>query len=149
MLNVDTDELVIVPNVTTGLNTVLRNLKFAHGDEIAYFTTIYGAIEKTLEYLVESTPVETVEVKITHPISDEDLVERFVAVLKDHGSSIKVAVFDTIASMPGVRMPFERLTQVCRENGVLSLIDAAHGIGHIPLDLGSLRPDFLVTNCHK
>jgi selenocysteine lyase/cysteine desulfurase len=51
--------------------------------------------------------------------------------------------------MPGVRMPFERLTQKCKELGVMSCIDGAHGVGHVEIDLGTLDPDFFVSNCHK
>lgn len=148
-LNAATDELVITPNATTAINAVLRNFNFKDGDKIVYLSPIYGAVSKTLQYLVESTPVQTVELDFTMPILDDDLTERFRAVLKEHGSSVKFAVFDTIVSIPGIKMPYEMLTQICRENGVLSLVDGAHGIGHIPLDLTSFQPDFLITNCHK
>ena len=87
-----------------------------------------------------------------YPVSDEDLVKKFqeaVARLKGEGKNVRVALFDTIVSLPGVRVPFERLVEVCREEGVLSCIDGAHGVGHIPLDLGKLNPDFFVSNCHK
>lgn len=149
ILNAATDELVIVPNATIGINTVLRNFSFRDGDKIVYLSTIYGAIEKTLQYLAESTPVKIVEFEITLPMSDDDLAEGFRAVLKEHGSSVKLALFDTIVSMPGIKLPYEKLTQICRENGVFSLVDGAHGIGQIPLDLSAFQPDFLVTNCHK
>jgi selenocysteine lyase/cysteine desulfurase len=149
ILNAATDEIVIVPNASIAINTVLRNFSFSDGDKIVYLGPVYGAVKKTLQYLAESTPVQTVELDFMMPISDDDLAQRFQAILREHGPSVKFAVFDTIVSMPGVKMPYELLTRICRENGVLSLVDAAHGIGHIPLDISSFRPDFLLTNCHK
>ncbi len=56
-----------------------------------------------------------------------------------------------MTSVPGVRVPWEALTAVCHTLGILSVLDAAHGIGHLDLThLGTqARPDFAITNCHK
>ena len=62
---------------------------------------------------------------------------------------MKLAIFDTVVSMPGVRMPFEQLAAACKELGVMSMVDGAHGVGHVELDLGALGADFFVSNCHK
>lgn len=57
---------------------------------------------------------------------------------------------DTVLTFPGARMPWEALVQACKELNVLSLIDGAHGIGHIDLGhLGEVGPDFFVSNCYK
>jgi len=69
--------------------------------------------------------------------------------VESKGGKVRIAVFDTVVSAPGVRMPFERLTQKCKELGVMSCIDGAHGVGHLNIDLGALDPDFFVSNCHK
>lgn len=151
-LNVPVDTVVFMPNASTGINTVLRSLRFGKGDRIVYFSTIYGACEKTIEYVAETTEAQGVKVEYTYPVSDADMVSRFESVLereKGAGNTVRLALFDTVSSMPGVRMPFERLVEVCRREGVLSLIDGAHGVGQLPLDLGTLRPDFFVSNCHK
>jgi selenocysteine lyase/cysteine desulfurase len=146
----DKDEIVLVPNATTALNTVLRNLKYEPGDLIAYVRGTYGAIEKTVDYLVETTPVKSVLIPFDPTMDNDDaLVESFRLVLQEHHGRVRVAIFDTIMSMPGLRMPFERLAQICRDFGVLSAIDGAHGIGLIDLDLDRLGADFLTTNCHK
>ena len=40
-----------------------------------------------------------------------------------------VAVIDTISSNPGVLLPWKELVEVCRQEGVWSVIDAAHSLG--------------------
>ncbi|KAI9718608.1 MAG: hypothetical protein M1812_004059 [Candelaria pacifica] len=146
-LNVPVEEVVFVPNATTAINTVLRNLTFNEGDKIAYFSTIYGACEKTVDYITETTPAGSVKVEYTYPVSDDWMVQQFRDLLR--AEKVKVAIFDTVVSVPGLRMPFERLAEACREADVLSIVDAAHGVGHIPLDLRALKADFTVSNAHK
>lgn len=148
-LRVPVDELVIVSNVTTAINAVLRNLVFEDGDIIVYVDTAYGSCEKTIDYIVETTPAESIKVEFTLPCSHDEIVQRFQQTLRTHAGRARIALFDTISSLPGVRLPFERLTEVARAEGVLSLVDGAHGIGHFPLDLEALAPDFFATNCHK
>jgi selenocysteine lyase/cysteine desulfurase len=152
LLNVTTDTCVFVPNATTGVNTVLRNLVYAPGDVIVYFDTIYGACERSVTYITETTCAEAVKVKYTYPVSDAWLLDEFRRIVKEQqsgGKNVRLAIFDTIVSLPGLRMPFEKLADACRELGVMSCIDGAHGAGHIDLDLAKIDPDFFVSNCHK
>lgn len=142
-------------NATTGINTVLRNLVYEEGDVILYFATVYGACEKTVAYLTETTKVESVVVELAYPMGDDEILRLFEEKVKEvkegEGGKrrVKVALFDTITALPGVRFPFERVTRRCTELGILSCVDAAHAVGHIELDLRGLDPDFFVSNCHK
>lgn len=155
LLGADPREVVLIPNATTGTNTVLRNLKWQERDLIFYFSTIYDACEKTVESVREMLGVQV----LTHcqvlefPINEEVELQKFrefVRSAKARGINVKLAIFDTVLTFPGVRMPWEDLVRICKELGVLSLIDGAHGIGHIDLThLGSVSPDFFVSNCHK
>lgn len=153
LLGVETDEVVFVPNATTGVNTVLRNLDYQEGDVILHFNTIYGACSKTIESLHETTSVLESCIELTYPIEDDDILRLFkksVQELRVQGKNVKLAIFDTVLTFPGVRFPWESLVQACQELGILSLVDGAHGIGHIDLThLGKVRPDFFVSNCYK
>lgn len=156
LLGASPDEVVIVPNATTAINTVLRNIQYQRGDVLLYCSTTYPACRKTIESLCETTPAESRCVDITFPLEDEELVKIFrqtVADVTRNGSKAKLALFDTIVTFPGVRMPWEQLVKACRELGVLSLVDGAHGIGHIDLTgLGTedgIKPDFFTSNCYK
>ncbi|CAG8949175.1 hypothetical protein HYFRA_00004798 [Hymenoscyphus fraxineus] len=153
LLGAPVDEIVFVPNATTGINTVLRNLRFEEGDVIVHFSTIYDSCEKTIFSIGEMGPLRARSVVLEYPIEDEEVVRRFremVGKVRSEGLNVKIAMFDTVLTFPGVRMPWEELVEACRELGVLSLIDGAHGIGHIDLQhLGKVSPDFFVSNCHK
>jgi selenocysteine lyase/cysteine desulfurase len=152
LLNAPSDTIVFVPNTTNGINTVLRNLTFFPGEKILHFSTIYNSCGNTVQYITKTTPAEAVVIRLVFPISDDTLVKVFrdtIVAEQAAGYTIKVAVFEAICSLPGVRLPFERLITTCKELGVLSCLDAAHGVGHISLDLEELSPDFFVSNCHK
>ena len=95
-LNVPASEIVFIPNATTGINTVLRSLRFVPGDLIVYFSTIYGACEKTVQYLIESTSVEGEKLELQYPIADDDLlrlIEEQLQREKSKGKTVKVAIF--------------------------------------------------------
>jgi selenocysteine lyase/cysteine desulfurase len=153
LLGVPVDDVVFVPNATTGVNTVLRNLKFVEGDVVLHFSTIYGSCEKTLASISEMTPLRCESIILEYPIEDKDILRLFaeaVTRVRKEGRIIRLAMFDTVLTFPGARMPWEDLVAACKQEGILSLIDGAHGIGHIDLThLGKVSPDFFVSNCHK
>ncbi|KAJ5924702.1 hypothetical protein N7466_008889 [Penicillium verhagenii] len=151
-LNVPTNEIVYVKSATVAINVVLRNISFAPRDMIIYFSTIFPPCEKIIQSVMESTPLQARKIDLVLPMSHEDIVAMFLQTVQqatEEGFNVRIAIFDTIASKPGIRLPFEKLTEVCRERGILSCVDGAHGVGHIPLDLGELNPDFFVSITHK
>lgn len=151
-LAVSVEDIVLVPNASVATNIVLRNLKYEEGDVVVHFSTVYGAVAKLIESVKETTLLESVNVELTYPVGDDEVVEALRSAIRDikrGGRNPRIAVFDTVSSMPGVRMPSGRLVSVCKEEGVLSFVDAAHGAGHLNLDIAGLDPDFLVTNLHK
>lgn len=152
-LDVPVDEVVFVPNATTAINVVLENLRFEKGEVILHLSTVYGSVAKMIEYIHETRGVESVNVAVQYPIDDDVLVSKFQTAIKDvkfgKRRRVGVAIFDTISSLPGVRVPWERLVEVCRDESVLSLVDGAHGVGQIDLELSKVQPDFFTSNCHK
>lgn len=147
------DEVVFVPNATTGVNTVLRNLEFSEHDVALHFNTIYPSCLKTLQSLGETTPLTTHCIDLQYPVEDEQIVRQFehaAQLVSTRGSTVKLAIFDAVSTFPGVRFPWESLVIKCKSLGILSFVDGAHGLGHIDLaHLGALKPDFMISNCYK
>lgn len=149
-----TDEIVFVPNASTGTDTILKNLKWDPAtDVVLCYEVLYPAVASGVAWLKERYGVEVEVVPVAFPLSDDAVVEQMVgaarAVNARDGKRVRLAIVDTIASLPGLRVPFERLVPALQAEGALVLVDGAHGIGHIDIDLGKLRPDFFVTNLHK
>ncbi|KAI2605630.1 PLP-dependent transferase [Hypoxylon sp. NC1633] len=156
LLHAPTDTVVLVPNTTTGVNTILRNISWNDDcrDEILYFSTVYGACGKTIDYVVDSGlgRVSSRAIQLKYPLEDNEVLALFKDAvdqcIKDRKRG-RIAVFDTVSSLPGVRLPFEEITKACREAGILSLVDGAQGVGMIDINLEVLDPDFFVSGCHK
>ncbi|KAI1775502.1 putative aminotransferase family protein [Hypoxylon cercidicola] len=149
----DVNELVFVPNATTGSDTVLKNLVWQEGDVVLCYDLIYGSLGLGLSWAEEARGVKVHVVKVQWPVSDDELVTVMVDAARqinaEPGKRVRLAIVDTIISMPGIRTPFERLVPALQAEGALVLVDGAHGIGHVDIDLSTLKPDFFVTNLHK
>ncbi|KAM3425227.1 hypothetical protein BST61_g7181 [Cercospora zeina] len=151
-LDVPVETCVYTVNASMGIDTVLRNIPYQPGDVILCFTSIYGSFGYTIQHLTETTPVEAKPIELEYPVSNDFVVKAFETAIREviaEGKKPRLALFDTISSLPAVRVPFERLTRICKEYGIYSCIDGAHGVGHMPLDLRSLDPDFFSSNLHK
>ncbi|KZO89798.1 PLP-dependent transferase [Calocera viscosa TUFC12733] len=153
VVNAETEECVIVPNATHGVNTVLFNLEWKKGDVIVTFSSTYGAVQRAVVMTLDRIPgLEVVSVPVTYPLSHAALLSLFTTTLTSiprHDGQKVLAIIDGIVSMPGVLWPWEKMCALCKEHDVLSLVDGAHLIGQVPVDLSAAQPDFWVSNGHK
>lgn len=143
----DADDLVFVPNATTGLNIVARSLRLSAADEVLATDHEYGALDRTWRFLCQKWDALYVRRPIPLPItSSEDLVE---AIWAGVNPRTKVLFLSHITSPTATIFPITELIARARAAGILTVIDGAHGPGQIPLALEELGADFYVGNCHK
>ena len=146
-LSCDANDLAFVSNATSGVNTILRSLHFEQGDEILVPNHAYQACRNTIDFVASRWGAKVVEVAIPFPIDGPQTV---IELMKSARSErTKLVMIDTVTSPTGLRMPFEELTAFFEGEGVEVLLDAAHGIGMIPLNLGKLGASYVTSNCHK
>ena len=146
-LNADADDLVYIPNATHGINIIAHSLNFQPGDEILTTDHEYGACDYTWEFLCQKNGANYIHQPIPLPVHTEDeIVEEF---LKRITSRTKVIYLSHITSATALRLPVEKICRRARDLGLLSIVDAAHSPGQMPLDLQQLGADVVFGNCHK
>jgi isopenicillin-N epimerase len=146
-LNADPDDLVYIPNATHGANIIARSLHLDAGDEVLATDHEYGACDYTWDFICSKTGAKYIHQPIDLPAQSADgIVEQF---WRGVTPNTKVIYLSHITSPTALRLPVERICQLARQAGILSVVDAAHSPGQIPLDLRSLDADIVFGNCHK
>jgi selenocysteine lyase/cysteine desulfurase len=69
------------------------------------------------------------------PASNDSILKEFSSFLDAHGDSIYLASFSHIASLPAIILPVKDLVALCASRGILTLIDGAHALGQIPVNV--------------
>ncbi|PPQ68536.1 hypothetical protein CVT25_005458 [Psilocybe cyanescens] len=145
MLGADPNTCVFIPNISTGINTVLNNFQWSAQDTIVYTDSVFDSVLLSINRV--QAPQKSV-FKLPYPLSHVVILEEF----RKHLRSVKLgggkvlAIFETMMPLPGIILPWKEMVQICREEAVWSVVDGAHSIGHeLDLDLTSADPDFWMT----
>jgi isopenicillin-N epimerase len=126
------DDLVFVPNATSGLNAVIRSLRLKPGDEVLTTEHEYGAIKRTWEFAGAKLVV----------CEPDELGSRI-------GPRTRAVSVSHITSPTALVFPVAEICAAAREAGALTIVDGAHAPGHVALDLETLGADIYAGNCHK
>lgn len=147
-LSCEASQLAWVTNATTGVNAVLRSLRWMPGDQILLTDHGYNACRNVAEYLAQTAGVEIVEVALPFPpkgsIAD--------AVLAAVTSRTRLAMLDHVSSPSGLVFPLAELAGRLAERKVKVLVDGAHAPGMLALDLPKLGRQgvtYYTGNLHK
>lgn len=140
-------DVALVENATSGMNAVLRSLRFRAGDEILVTSHVYNAVRQTLRHICARSGAKLVDVPVALPLRDEDALE--APIRAAFSRRTRLLVLDHIASPTGLIFPVQRLARFARARGVKVLVDGAHAPGQLALDVPALGADWYTGNCHK
>lgn len=154
LVNADSKDVVMVPNTTSGINAILRSMVFAFGERILHLSSIYNSMGSIIQYLVDYSngAVSKLVFNVTYPMTNEDFLQKletFLEETEDPEHPIRIALVDHITSVPAVVIPIDRVIPMLKRRNITVLIDGAHAIGQVPVNITALAPDYYVTNCHK
>jgi len=112
--------VVLLPNVTTGLNAVIRGFPLGPDDCVLSLDIGYGAVKKMLQQRCQDTGAEWIELKVHVPFTSDQLVLQVKEFLDSHPRPVRLAVFDHITSNSACVLPIRDLIALCHSDRLLS-----------------------------
>ncbi|VEU33894.1 unnamed protein product [Pseudo-nitzschia multistriata] len=162
------DHFTLIPNVTYGLNTILRGYSDIHKEKshVILWDTSYGSLKKMAH---EYCPERVTEIPVSNYFdrcwddSLNDPSDVFEEALCDSVEKIKtennnkqtenaLLILDHTTSNTALNMPLEKLSRAAKEMNMLVMVDGAHGILAQDLHLNETElpdVDFYLGNGHK
>lgn len=139
--------LVFTANVTAAINLVASGLRLAAPGEILMTDHEYGAMQWCWERAAQrqGLTVRTFPLP-TMATSPDEIVDACRAALSER---TRLLFFSHVLSPTGMVLPARELCTLARRQGVLTVIDGAHALAMIPLNLAEIGCDFYGSNCHK
>jgi isopenicillin-N epimerase len=146
-LAIQEDELVYFTNPTTAANMVARSLDLQPGDEVLASDQEYGAMDRTWRFICQVRGARYVQAPISLPVRTKDqIIESFWQAVNPR---TRVVFLSHITSPTALIFPVKEVCRRAREAGLVSIIDGAHAVSQLELDLGDIGVDIYIGACHK
>jgi selenocysteine lyase/cysteine desulfurase len=144
MMQCDASEIAITHNVSEGINIAAWALPLQKGDEV--ILTDHEHVGNALPWLNRKRR-EGIEIKMLKlPDTAEECLERIKALITP---KTKVIAVPHITCTTGQVLPIKAICTYAKSQGIYTLIDGAHGVGMLNLDVKDLGCDMYASCCHK
>ncbi len=141
------NEIVFVRGTTEGINLVAKSWgpqNLQSGDEIVLTYLEHHANIVPWQQLAQQTGAK---LRVA-PVDDQGqiLLEEYQKILNPR---TKLVAFSHVSNALGTITPAQTMIDLAHRVGAKVLLDAAQSIPHVPIDVQTLNPDWLVFSGHK
>jgi isopenicillin-N epimerase len=147
LIDCDPAGLVFPRNTTEAMNFVANGLEFQPGDHIV--TTNHEHIGGLCCWQLIAARQKLNLTQVALPAAPQDPQQVFEQVKGAVTPRTRVISVSHVNFTTGFIMPVREIVQLCRERGIISVIDGAHPPGLMPVSVKQLAPDFYAGSPHK
>lgn len=143
LINAKADDIAIVGSASYGIETALKNIGLKAGDKVLVCAEEFPSNLYPVRRAVHQAGAELVTVQ--RP-ADDDWTR---AVLSHIDADTRLALLTHCHWTDGGLIDLVAVRQALDAHGGLLVVDATQSLGAMPLDVSSVRPDFLVAAAYK
>jgi len=143
LLHVTPAEVAFIDDTTMGLNIALAAIPFSAGDNIVLCDLEYPQVAVSAGHSQQRLDVE---IRVAHHRNGIVTVDDYVKLIDSH---TRLLLVSSVQWINGLRMDLAAFSQLAEQHGCFLVVDAIQQLGAIPLDLSTLRIDFLAAGAQK
>jgi selenocysteine lyase/cysteine desulfurase len=143
LINAPEDDIALVPAASYGISVAARNLPLGKGQTVIVLAEQFPSNVYAWRDSAGGAGAKVVTVERR---SHGDLTR---AVLDAMDRQTAVVALPHCHWADGALLDLESIGRRCRELGAALVLDVTQSAGVLPLDVGAVQPDFLVTACYK
>ena len=141
------EELIITRNTTESLDMIIGGYPWKEGDEAVFAVQDYGAMQEHFKLIARRYGIINKTVSIpNHPASDEELVALYEGQITPKTRLLMVC---HMVNITGQILPIRKICDMAHKYGVEVMVDGAHCVGHIEVNVAELRCDYYGSSLHK
>jgi selenocysteine lyase/cysteine desulfurase len=141
------DQLVLTRNTTESLDMIIGGYPWQPGDEAVMAAQDYGAMLDMFRQAASRHGIKNILVSVpNHPASDEEIVELYAKAITP---KTKLLMICHMINISGQILPVRKICDMAHSKGVEVMVDGAHAIAHIPVNMAELDCDYYGASLHK
>lgn len=147
LVNCDAGELVITRNTTESLDLISGGFPWKEGDEAIFAKQDYGAMQEHFKLMAKRYGIVNKLVSVpNHPKSDEEIIALYEGQIT---SKTRLIMVCHMVNITGQILPIRKICDMAHSYGVEVMVDGAHCVGHIDVDIKGMDCDYYGSSLHK
>ena len=147
LINCDKDELAITRNTTESLDLIIGGFPWKKNDEAIFAIQDYGSMQEMFKLTAKRKGIVNKIISVpNHPINDEEIVSLYE---KQITKKTKLIMVSHMINITGQILPVKKICEMAHSYNIDVLVDGAHCVGHINVDIKDLNCDYYGSSLHK
>jgi len=141
-VNANPDEICFIKNTSEGLNFVANGITWQTGDNVVTTNVEFPSNA----FCWQALRPRGVEVQM---VLEENGAIPIDSIISAINSRTRLVAISAVQYASGFRVDLAALGEYCQSKGVLLCVDAIQAVGAVPIDVRSMKIDFLAADGHK
>ena len=142
-------EILLTRSGTESMQVLITQYHgLAPGDTVLWSNLDFPAMRTAMRWLAQRRSVTSTQVQLSLPIGDDEIIASYAQAMRQ-AVKPKLLLLSQVTPANGQQLPLKEIMALAREHGIDVLLDSAHALGQVDVDVQAMGIDFAGFNLHK